>query len=197
MEPGENVLVNVDVLMTHDVCGPGTIGIFKEYFGQNARVWDSDKVVIIPDHYIFTAKHRCHRNVQILRDFVKEQGIRYYYDPDFIKGEGMSSPYTDPTKTSYKGVCHKALPEEGHVRPGEILLGADSHTGTAWCLRSICFRSGHLIRIPDDALAPGRSPLISMVGHERLMVTKISDNPFVPMTKARLLASNLDLHVNF
>ncbi len=129
--PGENVWVNVDVLMTHDVCGPGTIGIFKEQFGPSAKVWDKDRVVIIPDHYIFTADEKCHRNIQILRDFVKEQGLRYYYDPDFVQGSGMPSPYRDPTKTSYKGVCHKALPEEGHCRPGEIMLGTDSHTCTA------------------------------------------------------------------
>ena len=129
--PGDNVWVDVDILMTHDVCGPGTIGIFKEEFGKNARVWNPDRVVIIPDHYIFTADEKCHRNVQILRDFVKEQGLKYYYDPEFLKGQGMPSPYKDPNHTSYKGVCHKALPEEGHVRPGEILLGTDSHTCTA------------------------------------------------------------------
>jgi len=129
--PNDNVWVNVDVLMTHDVCGPGTIGIFHEQFGRNAKVWDKDRVVVIPDHYIFTADQKCHRNVQILRDFVKEQGLKYYYDPEFVKAEGMPSPYLDPTKTSYKGVCHKALPEEGHIRPGEILLGTDSHTCTA------------------------------------------------------------------
>jgi 3-isopropylmalate/(R)-2-methylmalate dehydratase large subunit len=129
--PGENIWCEVDILMTHDVCGPGTIGIFHEQFGPNAKVWDASRVVIIPDHYIFTAEEKCHRNVQILRDFVKQQGIQYYYDPDFIKGQGMPSPYKDPTQTQYKGVCHKALPEEGHVRPGEILLGTDSHTCTA------------------------------------------------------------------
>jgi len=130
--PGENVWVNVDVLMTHDVCGPGTIGIFQQEFGRTAKVWDRDRVVIVPDHYIFTADDKCHRNIQILRDFVKEQGITYYYDPDFVKNEpGMPNPYRDPTQTRYKGVCHKALPEEGHVRPGEILLGTDSHTCTA------------------------------------------------------------------
>ncbi len=132
--PGENVWVDVDVLLTHDVCGPGTIGIFKEQFGKDAKVWDRDRVIIIPDHFIFTADDKCHRNVQILRDFVTEQGLRYYYDPDFINseaGSGMPNPYNDPTKTSYKGVCHKALPEEGHVRPGEVLLGTDSHTCTA------------------------------------------------------------------
>ena len=133
VQPGENVWVSVDVLMTHDVCGPGTIGIFKEQFGPTAKVWDADRVVIIPDHYIFTADEKCHRNIQILRDFVKEQGIRYYYDPDFVRtgASGIPSPYRDPNKTNYKGVCHKALPEEGHVRPGEILLGTDSHTCTA------------------------------------------------------------------
>jgi 3-isopropylmalate/(R)-2-methylmalate dehydratase large subunit len=132
VEPNDNIWVNVDVLMTHDVCGPGTIGIFHEKFGRNAKVWDKDRVVVIPDHYIFTADDKCHRNVQILRDFVKEQGLKYYYDPEFVTmNPGMPSPYKDPTKTSYKGVCHKALPEEGHVRPGEILLGTDSHTCTA------------------------------------------------------------------
>lgn len=132
--PGENVWVDVDVLMTHDVCGPGTIGIFKKQFGKDAKVWNKDALVIIPDHYIFTADEKCHRNVQTLRDFVKEQGLKYYYDPDFLnteEGSGFPNPYRDPTKTNYKGVCHKALPEEGHCRPGEIMLGTDSHTCTA------------------------------------------------------------------
>ncbi|MEM9348267.1 MAG: aconitase family protein [Planctomycetota bacterium] len=132
--PGENVWVDVDVLMTHDVCGPGTIGIFKKEFGQDARVWDNTRIPIVPDHYIFTADGKCHRNIATLREFVREQQIKYYYDPDFLdtdEASGMPNPYRDPTKTSYKGVCHKALPEEGHTRPGEILLGTDSHTCTA------------------------------------------------------------------
>ena len=106
--------------------GPGTIGLFHEKFGRDARVWDKNRVVIIPDHYIFTADEKCHRNVQILRDFVREQGLKYYYDPEFVTSQpGMPNPYKDPTKTNYKGVCHKALPEEGHIRPGEILIGTD------------------------------------------------------------------------
>jgi len=114
--PGENIWVNVDVLMTHDVCGPGTIGIFKQHFGQNAKVWDRDKVVLIPDHYIFTADAMANRNVDVLRHFAAEQNIQYFYD--------VGTP-------KYKGVCHIALPEEGHTRPGEVLLGTDSHTCTA------------------------------------------------------------------
>lgn len=114
--PGENIWIDIDVLMTHDVCGPGTIGVFKQHFGKNARVWDRDKVVIIPDHYIFTADAMANRNVDVLRQFVAEQGLPHYYDVGSEK---------------YKGVCHIALPEEGHTRPGEVLLGTDSHTCTA------------------------------------------------------------------
>src|SRR5690242_17197669 len=83
VRPDDNIWINVDILMTHDVCGPGTIGVFKEQFGPKARVWDPNRLVIIPDHYIFTADSKAHRNIQILREFVKEQGIKYYYDPDF------------------------------------------------------------------------------------------------------------------
>ena len=132
VSPGENVWCDVDVLMTHDVCGPGTIGVFRKEFGASAKVWDPERVVIVPDHYIFTADERAHRNIEILRTFVREQGIRHYYDPDFIVTgcEGVPEPYEDPARTSYRGVCHVALPQNGHTRPGELLLGTDSHTCT-------------------------------------------------------------------
>ena len=108
--PGQNIWTNVDKLMTHDVCGPGTFGIFQREFGENAQVqaprvpcfvvwgsllkgvglfaegracvcqgsasdwsavwpqvWDPERVVIIPDHYIFTSDPRANRNVDILR----------------------------------------------------------------------------------------------------------------------------------
>lgn len=121
--PGENIWVNVDVLMTHDVCGPGTIGVFKREFGANAKVWDANKVVIIPDHYIFTADKRANRNVDILREFVREQDIKYFYDIT-----DLSNFKVNP---DYKGVCHVALAQEGHTRPGEVLFGTDSHTCNA------------------------------------------------------------------
>ena len=61
----------------------------------------------------------------------------------------------------------------------------------------ICNWSGHLLRVPEDGVAPGRSPLINMVGGQPLYVTKISDNPYLTLTKARLLASNFDVSVAF
>jgi 3-isopropylmalate/(R)-2-methylmalate dehydratase large subunit len=133
VQAGDNVWVNADLLMTHDVCGPGTIGVFKREFGKNAKVWDRNKVVIIPDHYIFTADSKSNRNVDILRDFVKEQGLPYFYDviddPNghwvFDSSKGMLQKQYG---SQYAGVCHTALPQKGHTRPGEILFGTDSHT---------------------------------------------------------------------
>src|SRR2546427_4184505 len=109
------------------------MGVFKRELGQAAKVWDRQKVVIIPDHYIFTADSKSNRNVDILRDFVKEQEITYFYDviddPNghwhFDAGKGaLKRQYG----SHYAGVCHTALPQKGHTRPGEILFGTDSHT---------------------------------------------------------------------
>jgi len=133
VQAGDNVWVKADILMTHDVCGPGTIGVFRREFGKNARVWDRNKIVIIPDHYIFTADSKSNRNVDILREFVKEQQVDYFYDViDDPNGHWVFDATQGQLKRQYganfAGVCHTALPQKGHTRPGEILLGTDSHT---------------------------------------------------------------------
>ncbi|MCZ6704433.1 MAG: 3-isopropylmalate dehydratase large subunit [Bacteroidetes bacterium] len=116
VSPGENIWIDVDILMTHDVCGPPTIDIFKREFGDSARVWDRDKLVIMPDHFIFTADPHARRNIEILRVFAAEQELPHYFDVG---------------SSRYKGVCHVALAEEGFNRPGSVLFGTDSHTCTS------------------------------------------------------------------
>ena len=133
VEAGDNIWVKADVLMTHDVCGPGTIGVFKREFGKTAKVWDKQRVVIIPDHYIFTADSLSNRNVDILRDFSREQGLPYFYDViDDPNGQWKYDATKGNLKkqygANYAGVCHTALPAKGHTRPGEVLFGTDSHT---------------------------------------------------------------------
>jgi 3-isopropylmalate/(R)-2-methylmalate dehydratase large subunit len=142
--PGDNVWVNANVLMTHDVCGPGTIGIFKREFGKQAKVWDRDRVVLIPDHYIFTKDEKAHRNVDILRDFAGEQNLPHLYD--------VNTP-------RYKGVCHIALAEEGHTRPGEVLFGTDSHTCTAGAFNEFATGIGNT----DAAFVMGTGKLLIKV----------------------------------
>ena len=116
VSPGDTVWVDTDVLMTHDICGPGAISILKRELGPQARVWDPERVVIIPDHYIFTEDLNAQQNLVVLRQFAAEQSIRHFYDAGTER---------------YRGVCHVALAEEGHTRPGEVLFGTDSHTCTA------------------------------------------------------------------
>ncbi|MBW2977368.1 3-isopropylmalate dehydratase large subunit [Candidatus Woesearchaeota archaeon] len=126
--PGEEAVVKVGCLLTHDVCGPPTIGIFHKEYGRNAKVWDRERVVIIPDHYIFTKDEKAARNVDVLREFAKEQDLPFFYDKD--------SP-------AYAGVCHAALPELGHVIPGEIIIGTDSHTTTHGALGTLSMGVGN------------------------------------------------------
>lgn len=113
---GDMVWVEADVLMTHDVCGPPTFDIFRKQFGAHARVWDSQKLVIFPDHYIFSKDPHAQRNIDILRRFAAEQKLPHYHDvgtPDYI------------------GICHCALAEQGWTLPGTVIFGTDSHSCTA------------------------------------------------------------------
>src|SRR5688572_16574471 len=165
--------------MTHDVCGPGTIGVFKREFGKNAKVWDRNRIVVIPDHYIFTADSKSNRNVDILRDFVREQNITYFYDViDDPDGHWVFDPEKGNLNrqygSNYAGVCHTALPQKGHTRPGEILFGTDSHTCMAGAFNQFATGIGNtdagfilgtgklLIKVPETmrfylegALRPG------------------------------------------
>jgi 3-isopropylmalate/(R)-2-methylmalate dehydratase large subunit len=169
VRPGDNVWVKADVLMTHDVCGPGTIGIFKREFGKRAKVWDPEGVVIIPDHYIFTSDDKCHRNVDILREFAREQGLPHYYDVG---------------SKDYKGVCHIALAQEGHTRPGEVLFGTDSHTCTAGAFNEFATGIGNT----DAAFVMGTGKLLLKVPPTMRFVF---DGEFPPY----VLAKDVVLHV--
>ncbi|NBB95890.1 MAG: 3-isopropylmalate dehydratase large subunit [Planctomycetes bacterium] len=187
VRPGEKVWVDVDVLMTHDVCGPGTVGIFKEQFGPDAKVWNRDRVVVIPDHFIFTADAKAQRNIDILREFVAEQDLPHYYDPDFIPAggcKGIPPAYDDPRTTPYAGVCHAALHEKGHVRPGELLIGTDSHTCTAGALGMFASGMGNT----DAAFILG-------TGKTWLMVPETLKFVFHGTMPPYLMAKDLILHV--
>ncbi len=116
VSPGETVWVDADLLMTHDICGPGTIAILKKEIGQEAKVWDPERVVIIPDHYIFTEDKEALQAQEVLREFVAEQKIKHFYDAGTER---------------YSGVCHVTLAEKGYTLPGQVLFGTDSHTCTA------------------------------------------------------------------
>ncbi|MCW4002111.1 MAG: homoaconitase large subunit [Candidatus Bathyarchaeota archaeon] len=108
--PGEIVEASIDVAMIHDLTGPLTIESFKKIGAK--KVWDNQRIVIILDHIVPASTVKSAELHKIVRDFAEEQKIRNFYDI----GQG--------------GVCHQVMPEKGHVRPGELIVGADSHTCT-------------------------------------------------------------------
>ncbi|MDR0460760.1 MAG: 3-isopropylmalate dehydratase large subunit [Nitrososphaerota archaeon] len=107
--PGEIVDANVDVLMTHDLTGPLAVEAFKKIGA--GKVWDSKKIVIILDHQIPAESIKAAELHKMMRQFAKEQKICIY---DVGRG----------------GVCHQVMPEQGHVIPGAVIVGSDSHTCT-------------------------------------------------------------------
>ena len=74
----------------------------------------------------------------------------------------------------------------------QLIFGNLSEAGTY-----LWNETGHLFRVPEDAVKVGRSPVIEILGKEPVVVTKLSDDPFLTINKARMIAANLDLGINF
>lgn len=89
----------------------------------DVQVWDREKIVIIPDHYIFTADERANRNVDILRDFAQEQNLKYFYDitdrSNFRVSRSHSLKRGPPSALNQKYITRN----EYHPCTGVVLLG--------------------------------------------------------------------------
>jgi hypothetical protein len=92
------------------------------------------------------------------------------------------------TLTPYRNNVHP----DDHCHPMTIQF---DHINEPGCY--VCNWSGHLLRVPPDGIAPGRSPLMNFVGRKALFVTKIGNDPYMAVTKARLLAANAYLDIHF
>jgi 3-isopropylmalate/(R)-2-methylmalate dehydratase large subunit len=110
VRPGEIVEARINSAMVHDITGPLTVESWKKL--EETKVWDPDRIVVIFDHFLPPPTEQAAKLQKMMRDFVDEQGIRNFYDI----GRG--------------GVCHQVMPEKGHVHPGDVIVGADSHTCT-------------------------------------------------------------------
>jgi len=110
VKTGDFVLANIDCAMTHDITGPLAVEGFYEILRdkEEKKVWDPSKIVIVFDHQVPADSLNAAANHIMLREFAKEQGILNY--------------------DIYEGVCHQVMPEKGHVRPGDLVVGSDSHT---------------------------------------------------------------------
>ncbi len=104
----EIVDVTPDVVMSHD--NTAAISATFKRMGV-ARLDDPKRHVIVLDHCVPAASEKYAQNHKTIREFVAEQGIENFYDIN-------------------RGICHQVLPEQGHVRPGALIVGSDSHTTT-------------------------------------------------------------------
>jgi 3-isopropylmalate/(R)-2-methylmalate dehydratase large subunit len=109
VQPKEIVDANVDMIMIHDLTGPLAVDAFKKIGTE--KVWNNKKVVVILDHQIPAESIKAAELHKTMRQFAKDQNLRIY---DVGRG----------------GVCHQVMPEKGHVVPGTVIVGADSHTCT-------------------------------------------------------------------
>lgn len=110
VKPGEMINADIDIIMCHDVTTPPAIDML--YKKGIKKVFDPSKVVVTPDHFVPNKDIKSAELAKRLRDWVKSCKINNYYE------------------IGKHGVCHALLPEQGHILPGELIIGADSHTCT-------------------------------------------------------------------
>jgi 3-isopropylmalate/(R)-2-methylmalate dehydratase large subunit len=110
VRPGQLINARVDIALGNDVTAPIAIDEFRKAAGK--RVFDREKVVLIPDHFAPNKDIQSAENCRIMREFALEQELTYYYE------------------VGQMGIEHALLPEQGIVVPGDLIIGADSHTCT-------------------------------------------------------------------
>jgi 3-isopropylmalate/(R)-2-methylmalate dehydratase large subunit len=118
--PGEIVDIKVDMALTHEVLGPNSYAKFREMGG--GQVWNPDKIAAIPDHYVPNNSIDTAKRCLALRQFVKEQGIKKYFE------------------VGKAGIMHQVVIEKGYIKPGTVVVDTDSHTTMHGALG--CFACG-------------------------------------------------------
>lgn len=109
VRPGQLIECDLDLVLANDVTAPIAIAKANEVTG---RVFDPERVVLVPDHYVPNKDIKSAEQAKIVRDFAKAQGVTHYYEVGCM------------------GVEHALLPEQGVVGAGDLIIGADSHTCT-------------------------------------------------------------------
>ena len=107
---GEFLLLKVDLALANDITAPVAIKEFRRNGGK--KVFDPDQIVLVPDHFTPNKDIDSAEQAKIVRDFARGQGIRKYFE------------------VGRMGIEHVLLPEQGIVKPGDLVVGADSHTCT-------------------------------------------------------------------
>ncbi|MHC4505930.1 MAG: aconitase family protein, partial [Planctomycetota bacterium] len=111
VRPGQIVEARIDLALGNDITAPLAIEAFEEELG-GGKVFDPERVVLIPDHFTPNKDIKSAEQAKVLREFARRQGLVHYYE------------------VGRMGIEHALLPELGLVGPGDLVIGADSHTCT-------------------------------------------------------------------
>src|SRR3972149_412647 len=150
VSPGELINVKADMVLSNDITAPIAIKEFKRLGVK--KVFDPAKVIMVPDHFIPNKDILSAENAKMMREFAYEYGILYF-------------------EVGQMGIEHVILPEKGLVLPGDVVIGADSHTCTYGALGA--FATGMGSTDIAAAMATGDiwmkvPPTIKFVFHGRL-----------------------------
>lgn len=110
VKPGDLITAKVDLTLANDITGPVAVKEFKKTTAK--KVFDEDRVVFVPDHFVPNKDIKSAEQVKLLRDFAREYHLKNFFD------------------VGKMGIEHALLPELGLVGPGDLVIGADSHTCT-------------------------------------------------------------------
>lgn len=108
--PGELITAKVDITLANDITGPVAIDEYNK-IGVN-KVFDTERVVFVPDHFAPNKDIKSAQNAKKMREFAKQQNLRHYFE------------------IGRMGIEHTLLPDKGIVCSGDVVIGADSHTCT-------------------------------------------------------------------
>ncbi|HSA07737.1 MAG TPA: 3-isopropylmalate dehydratase large subunit [Candidatus Gastranaerophilales bacterium] len=110
VKPGDLITAKVDITLANDITGPVAVNEFRKIGAK--KVFDSERVVFVPDHFTPNKDIKSAENAKLLREFAKEQNLKNYFEVGRL------------------GIEHTLLPDQGIVGPGDLVIGADSHTCT-------------------------------------------------------------------
>ena len=122
VEPGQLIECDIDVLLVNDITLPPAVREFDKIGGP---VFDKEKIVLVPDHFTPNKDIKSAEMAKIMREFAKKHDITHYFE------------------VGRMGIEHVLLPEQGLVAPGEVIIGADSHTCTYGALGAFSTGVGH------------------------------------------------------
>lgn len=135
VKPGQLVMAKVDMILGNDITAPVAIKEFAKI--GVSKVFDNERIVLVPDHFMPNKDIKSAQLAKAMREFAKIQQIKYYYE------------------VGRMGIEHCLLPEQGLIIPGEIIVGADSHTCTYGALGAL----GTGVGSTDMAYAMARGKL--------------------------------------